>query len=67
VAEPAPLPDLPVVEIRLKGEPRAVGALARRLRSALRVVRESPDYPNRREDGVRRYLHASVAPERGHE
>lgn len=45
-----------LVHVRLSGSSEAVAAAIERLRLVLPVLQESPDYPNRRDPGVRRYL-----------
>ena len=45
-----------LVRVRLCGSPLAVAAASERLSRVLAVLQESPDYPNRRDPGVRRYL-----------
>lgn len=45
-----------LVRVRMSGPPPAVEELAARLRTVLTVAEESPDYPNRGDPGVRRYL-----------
>jgi len=45
-----------LVHIRISGPPTAVKAVADCVRQRLNVAEESPDYRNRRDPGVRRYL-----------
>jgi hypothetical protein len=59
----APRPEL--VHIRLSGSPESVSLVAERLRRDLAVLQESPDYPNRRDAGVRRYLDVLVGDDVG--
>jgi hypothetical protein len=49
-----------LVRIRLSGDPAAVQRAAALIRERLQVEAESPDYPNRHEAGVRRYLSARL-------
>jgi hypothetical protein len=64
--------DVPIVKVRLMGQPDVVAHAADRLRSALTVIDESRDYENRPPStGVRRYLDvlvdgADVVGEGGH-
>ena len=48
------------VKVRLTGKPDDVESVAGRLREELSVESESKDYPNRNDDGVRRYLEVSM-------
>jgi hypothetical protein len=49
-----------LVRARFDGPADAVAFCSARLRLTLSVVRESGDYPNRRDPGVRRYLDVLV-------
>ena len=48
------------VKVRLTGTPSDVARVAGRLHEELSVESESKDYPNRNDDGVRRYLEVSM-------
>jgi hypothetical protein len=52
-----------LVRIRVSGDPEVVAHVANLLRVLLAVAEESPNYPNRRDPGVRRYLSAMVPQE----